>query len=306
MIIALDNNLKLIRPEGKAMFPYCNSIYIDDEIKTLIDAGSGGNAYQEIPKAEIGLILLSHSHFDHTHGLGYFPQARIMAGLEEQYAFQDENKFYITAGFQRWEELMGSKKDEKMTTQTPLPDDVLVKPGFRKVELSGVFKDGDEIVVGSTRLIALHTPGHSVGHYGFYFPDQKILFSGDMDISPRGPWYGGYDSDFGAVVASVEKLIALEPEVLVTSHRKLFFEDIEKRLREYIQIALDRDHKIMTYLHEPRTLEEIAGQELGFYELGKTAFNVFWSKVMILKHLEFHIKNGEVEDLGNYIYARIK
>ncbi|HPF20237.1 MAG TPA: MBL fold metallo-hydrolase [Syntrophomonas sp.] len=304
MIIDLDPKIKFIRPQGKAMFPYCNSIYIDDEIKTLIDAGSGGNAYQEIPREEIGLILLSHSHFDHTHGLGYFPQAKIMAGTEEQYAFQDENKFYITAGFQRWEELMGSKKDEKMTMQTPLPDDVLVKPGFRQVELGGVFKDGDEIVVGSTRLLALHTPGHSVGHYGFYFPEKKILFSGDMDISPRGPWYGGYDSDFGEVVASVQKLIALQPEVLVTSHRKVFYDEIEKHLRAYVQIALDRDEKIMDFLAQPRSLQEIAEQELGFYELGRTAFNVFWSKVMILKHLEYHIRAGEVEDLGNHLYKR--
>lgn len=305
MIIDLDNNIKVIRPEGKAMFPYCNSIYIDDETKTLIDAGSGGNAYAQIPKEEIGLILLSHSHFDHTHGLGYFPQARIMAGTEEQYAFQDENKFYITAGFQRWEELMGSQKETRMSTDISLPDDVLVKPGFRKIELSGVFKEGDEIIVGSTRIMALHTPGHSVGHYGFFFPDNKILFSGDLDISPRGPWYGGYDSNFGDVIASVEKLIALKPEVLVTSHRRIFKDDIEKLLREYLQIALDRDEKIMAYLDKPHSLDEIAEQELGFYELGKTPHNIFWSKVMILKHLEFHIQAGEVEDLGNYRFVRI-
>jgi glyoxylase-like metal-dependent hydrolase (beta-lactamase superfamily II) len=304
MIIDLGNNIKLIRPEGKAMFPYCNSVYIDDEIKTLIDAGSGGNAYAQIPKEEIGLILLSHSHFDHTHGLDYFPRARIMSGMEEQFAFQDENKFYITAGFQRWEELMGSPKEEKMTSQTPLPDDVLVKPGFRRVELGGVFKDHDEIMAGSIRIVALHTPGHSAGHYGFYFPDQKILFSGDLDISPRGPWYGGFDSNYGDVIASVEKLIALKPEVLITSHRKVFYQDIEKLLREYVQIAIDRDEKIMAFLDQPRTLDEIAGQELGFYGLGKTLFNIFWSKVMILKHIEYHIQAGEVEDLGNHRYVR--
>lgn len=305
MIIDLGKHIKLIRPEGKAMFPYCNTVFIDDEIKALIDAGSGGNAYRQIAQENIDLILLSHSHFDHTHGLGYFPKARIMAGAEEQYAFQDENKFYITAGFQRWEELMGSQKDARITGGTPLPDDVLVKPGFRKIELGGVFKDGDEIVVGSTRMVALHTPGHSVGHYSFYFPDQKMLFSGDMDISPRGPWYGGYDSDFGAMLASVEKLIALKPEVLVTSHRKVFYEDIERQLQDYIQIALDRDEKIMAYLDQPRTLDDIVDQELGFFDLGKTPFNVFWAKVMILKHLEYHMNAGEVRDLGQHRYVKI-
>lgn len=305
MIIDLTSNIKMIRPEGIAMFPYSNSIYIDDEIKTLIDAGSGGNAYAQIPKEEIGLILLTHSHFDHTHGLDYFPRAKIMAGAEEQYAFQDENKFYLTAGFQRWPELMGTQKETKIIAETPLPDDVLVKPGFRKIELGGVFKDCNEIIVGSTRLIALHTPGHSVGHYGFFFPDDKILFSGDLDISPRGPWYGGDDSNFGDVISSVERLIALKPEVLVTSHRRVFKDDIEQLLREYLQIALDRDEKIMSYLDRPRSLDEIAEQELDFHALGKTPRSIFWSKVMILKHLEFHIQAGEVEELGNYCYVRI-
>jgi len=305
MIIDLDKNIKVIRPEGKAMYPYCNSIFIDDDIKTLIDAGSGGNAYAQIPKEEINLLLLSHSHFDHTHGLDYFPQAEIMAGREEQYAFVDEKAFYLSSGFQRWEAFMGSPKEVKMDSETPLPDDVLAKTGFRPIKLNGVFKDGDEIVLGSTRLTAIHTPGHSPGHYAFFFPDKKILFSGDLDISPRGPWYGNEKSDFGDIIASVEKLIALQPEVLITSHRKVFYEQVEQLLRQYIQIALDRDEKIMAYLNRPRSINEIADQELGFYALGKTDFNVFWSKVMILKHLERRIKLGEVEDLGNYCYARI-
>lgn len=305
MIIELDRHIKVIRPEGKSMFPYCNSIFIDDDIKTLIDAGSGDNAYAQIPKEEIKLLLLSHSHFDHTHGLDYFPQAKIMAGREEQYAFQDENEFYITAGSQRWEALMGSSKEGKMSTDVALPEDVLVKQGFRRIELNGVFKDGDEIKLGSTRLIAVHTPGHSPGHYGFFFPDKKILFSGDMDISPRGPWYGGHNSDFGEVIASVEKLIAFQAEVLITSHRKIFYDQIEQLFRQYIHIAMERDEKIIAYLHTPHSLNEIAEQELGFYALGRTSYNLFWAKVMILKHLERRIKLGDVEDLGNYCYVRI-
>ena len=39
--------------------------------------------------------------------------------------------------------------------------------------------DGQELTFGHLRLRVLHTPGHTPGGLCFYFPDQKVLFSGD-------------------------------------------------------------------------------------------------------------------------------
>ncbi len=48
MFIELTACIKVIRPESRAVFPYSNSLYIDDERQTLIDAGSG-RVYQHLP-----------------------------------------------------------------------------------------------------------------------------------------------------------------------------------------------------------------------------------------------------------------
>jgi ribonuclease/clavin/mitogillin len=71
MLIRITPQIILVRPEGKTLYPYSNSLYINDNIKTIIDAGAGGNAYQEIAPDHIELLLLSHYHFDHINGCGF-------------------------------------------------------------------------------------------------------------------------------------------------------------------------------------------------------------------------------------------
>lgn len=304
MLIELDEHIKVIRPEGKAVFPYSNSIFIDDKIKTLIDAGSGGRAYADIPADQIQLLLLTHYHFDHTHGINYFKQARKMVGEEEHWAFTDETKYLLSSGYHHWEELVGGKKEEAWSQSSQLPDDVPAKPGFQSWEMD-VFKDGEEFEVGETRFQAIHTPGHTPGHYAFFFPEQKILFSADLDISPRGPWYGGEFSDFDDIVQSIGKLIALQAEILVSSHRRIFYGQAEQLLQEYINIGLQREARILDYLDLPRSLDELAMQDMAFDTLERSAHNIFWAKMMILKHIKRLLNLGRIKELGNYRYVRI-
>ncbi len=305
MIIELDKHIKVIRPEGKAIFPYSNSVYIDDEVKTLLDAGAGGRAYADLPREEIKLLLLSHYHFDHTNGISFFNNARKMAGQEEAWAYTDENEYLLSSGYQHWEELVGSKKEGGWSGANKMPDDVPVRPGFRFLAMDGYFQDGEEFRVGDTRFTAIHTPGHSPGHYAFYFPDKKILFSADLDISPRGPWYGDEYSDFDQLVKSIDKMIALQPEILVTSHRKIFYGQIGQLLQEYINISLEKELRILDFLGSARSLDDIAKQEMAAETLPKTPHIIFWAKMMILKHLQRLIMLGKVEDLGDYLYKRI-
>ncbi|CFX53271.1 Beta-lactamase-like [Syntrophomonas zehnderi OL-4] len=303
MLIDLNPNIKVVRPEGQAVFPYSNSIFIDDKVKTLIDAGSGGKAYTDIAPEKIELLLLSHYHFDHTNGISFFENARKMVGEEELWAFTDENQFLRSSGYFRWEELIGSPKEESWSKSIHLPDDVPSRPGFQHWEME-VFKDGQEFIVGETRFNAIHTPGHSPGHYAFFFPDQKILFSADLDISPRGPWYGGEFSDFDDIVQSINKMTALKAETLVSSHRRVFYGQVEQLLHDYLKVALDRENRILDCLDLPCSLDDLAERDMAFESLPKTSHNIFWAKMMILKHLQRLIKMRQVKHLGNYRYVR--
>lgn len=81
----------------------------------------------------------------------------------------------------------------------------------------------------------------------------------------------------------------IRPEILVTSHRRIFYrsmENIPELFRDYLDIALRREERILGYLSEPRNLDELAFLEFTNQGKPENQFEEFWSKVMIQKHLD--------------------
>ncbi len=309
MIIALTDQIKLIRPETKSVFPYSNSLYIDDEVPTLIDAGSGGKAYAEIPAERIELLLVSHNHFDHVNGLVFFPHAKIMAGREEALTYQDQEYYLRFSGFYDWERLMGKVERQMFSGPVQLPEDIPIQRGFQEVRLDALIKDGDIFELGKTTFQAIHLPGHSPGHYAFYCEKEGILFSADLDLAPDGPWYGGGFSDFDDLEDSINKLIEINPRILVTSHRRIFDaakDDIPALLLAYLEIPLRKEKLMLNYLAEPRTVDDIIEQDFIEGFRGKTPYFTFFGKMMIDKHLKRLEKAGKVKEVNKGYYIKIK
>ena len=70
--------------------------------------------------------------------------------------------------------------------------------------------------------MAVHTPGHTPGHLAYWHPERRVLIAGDALGSRlrgeiRAP-LGAFSVDNRAVVASVRKLAALEPDVICFGH----------------------------------------------------------------------------------------
>lgn len=58
--------IKVISGDNGGRFPYCNTLFIDDSIQTIIDPGAGLLKLQEINQSKsIDLVLNTHVHFDH-------------------------------------------------------------------------------------------------------------------------------------------------------------------------------------------------------------------------------------------------
>lgn len=288
MIIDLNSQVQLIRPEGKAVFPYSNSLYIKGNPSVLIDAGSGSRAYSEI-KDRVDIVLLTHNHFDHINGVSLFPKAAIWASRLEAPGYSDPAEFASYAGFQRWEELMGRPRTNSFAQVNTMPDDIPVRPGFQPIDLQGMLDDGIVFDTGQERIVAIHTPGHSHGHCSFWLEKSGILFSADIDLSPYGPWYGGEYSDFNQFEASVYRLIEMKPAILATSHRRIFHKDKENiagLLSNYLNIALQKERHILDYLKKPCTFMNIAEQEFLNTYPARTEYTRFWTRMMLLKHLQ--------------------
>lgn len=303
MLIKLTDKVIVIRPDVPSVFPYSNSLLINDGKKILIDAGAG-RAYRDIAFDQVDTILLSHYHFDHIHGIPFFPNAQVYIGKEEEWAYKDEAKFNEAGSYQYWTHLMGEAPISH--DYSVLPDDVLLAPGFKKLNIAGVFTDGEIITTNNLKINFVHIPGHTPGHYGFFLPDQKILFSSDMDISPRGPWYGSIYSDFDQIRNSIQKLINLKPQILVTSHRRVFYDNIPELLNKYIDIALEKERKLLNYLRIPRDFKEIANQDFILTSPKRTLNSIFRDRIMLVKHLQSLVAHNKIKLNKSHQYIRIE
>ena len=86
----------------------------------------------------------------------------------------------------------------------------------RVIEPDMFFIDGQEVHVLGTVMKALLTPGHTVGGGCFYFPEEKMVFTGDTlfcESVGRSDFPGGNGRQ---LIASVrEKLMTLPDDVVV-------------------------------------------------------------------------------------------
>jgi alkyl sulfatase BDS1-like metallo-beta-lactamase superfamily hydrolase len=177
-------------------------------------------ALKAISKAPVRYIVLTHAHFDHTGGISQWKQAgtRIVA-QREQIEFRNYerrlNNFYAA----RNEAQFGH----------PYPKDAQWAGNFGATQLADIFFDDKyEFTVGGVKFELYHTPGETPDHLTVWIPQFKAAFTGDN--------YGFYGNDipdpFPALytlrgteprwaldyVGSMNRILALKPEILLPSH----------------------------------------------------------------------------------------
>ncbi len=83
-------------------------------------------------------------------------------------------------------------------------------------------------------LHVMHTPGHSPGHLAFYWPERRVLFSGDAIVAwPRFELgWPGFLLNKRAHQKSLRKMAELDTELLCTGHGEPITRDAAARIRE--------------------------------------------------------------------------
>lgn len=138
-------------------------------------------------KARLSAIYLTHTHIDHILGVRWVASTY---GVPVYY-HADEEVVYQHAP--EWAGLMG----------------LSYEPG---PSADRYLQPGEVLYLDSEPVEVLYIPGHSPGHIGFYFPESKRLFSGDVLF--RGS-IGNYElplADYRTLMDSLWKVVLTLPD----------------------------------------------------------------------------------------------
>lgn len=191
-------------------------VEMGDEL-AMIDSGAGRSArriLQSIKDAgldpqKITKLLLTHCHIDHIGGAPFF-RKELGCSLyihELDAAAVERGDPVLTAANWYDTDFPPTAIDEKLTGAE----------GF--------------LESGGRKLHWIHTPGHTPGSVCFYLDrgGARVLFGQDI----HGPFLPSFKSDIGLWRKSMEKLIALEADILCEGHFGIF--QPRDKARDYIK-----------------------------------------------------------------------
>jgi glyoxylase-like metal-dependent hydrolase (beta-lactamase superfamily II) len=130
----------------------------------------------------------------------------------------------------------------------------------RKIDFTLV-NDGDVIDMGNFHFRCVATPGHSPGHMSLYEAEKKILVAGDhilFDITPNIIYWVDVEDSLGKFLDSLEKVNALDVELVLTGHRRLVH-DLRGRVKELQEHHRARLNEVLAALGDgEKNILEIA------------------------------------------------
>ncbi len=277
-------------------FGKSNAVLIDDDIRIMIDSGPG-KIIEEARPGNIDILLNSHCHIDHVWNNSFFVNARIMTHPLERENFKSHKKI---GSLENWEKYMSDDLEDNLHLIDTMGDSFT-----REWRIDDTIDDGDILDTGRTKIKIIHTPGHTSGHLSFLFPEESLLFCGDICLTKVGPWYGDSVTPVDDLITSINRIIEMNPERVVSGHNKeVLTSGISGTFIDYRNRIFMRDDRVLNSLKKnPGSLDDLASRKL-IYPDHPTIFVVYWEKAMIIKHLERLMKNGvvSVDDSGIYYH----
>lgn len=182
-------------------------------------------AFADLLRAPVRAIVYTHSHPDHTGGAHVFAGAdhpeiishqRLVEAVPDigrggrdggdQFGMTLPESMYINAGVQM-----------EVGRLTPPTREGYLPP---TLTFSG---DALSLTIAGVRLQLLYTPGETADTISVWLPEKRVLMPGDdfLRAFPNmSPIRGARFRTAEDWIASLEKMIALEPEAVVPSHTR--------------------------------------------------------------------------------------
>ncbi len=205
-------------PELFAFTDTCNSYLIrDGDAALMIDLGDGGalRHLDEIGVKRVEWILFTHHHREQCQGIGKVDRQMTQVAVPER----ERELFENPTSFRKWFPRLGDKYSVYGASYS--------RPPSQPIPVDKALKDGETFTWRGFEIECLFTPGHSPASMSYLIRRKggAVVFSGGVmyDGSKMTTWYDsewdyGFAKGVDALMASVDKLIAKQPVLALSSH----------------------------------------------------------------------------------------
>ncbi len=255
-------------------------VVIDGGLPT--SAGDHRELLAEVAPGDARYAIATHAHADHAGGLGKWIGEDTVVLAHRTFP---ETQRYLTGLVPFF------LRRNKIYYPDSVPDipDVIAGPMFRQLyphlDTTLLVDDVHAFELGGTRFEVIHTPGaEGEDSISVWLPDRKILFTGDFfgPIFPMWPnlyTIRGEKTRFAVpYIDSLERVLALEPEIIVPSH---FLPIVGK---DEIREGVTRMRDAVRYVHDA-TVEGMND--------GKDVYTLM-NEIRLPQHLELSEAHGKV------------
>ncbi len=279
--------------ERRGKYPHGNSLVVRGKNESVvIDPSLGLVAREPAQRPRADRVLHSHCHEDHIAGSFLYRAA--------PWHFHEAD----LPGIQSLDALM-ELYGYPEPVLSPWRKAVVERFHFEARPDARGFRDGDSFDLGAARIEVIHAPGHTRGHCFFRVLPDDLVYLADVDLSSFGPYYGDAWSDledFERTLAAARELraryYATFHHVGVLEGRDAFLE----RLERFAAVIADRERRLLEYLREPHSLEEVVRHRFVYRPQDPVPFADPVERRSMAQHLDRLERAGRVSrgELGLY------
>lgn len=247
----------------RGKYPDGNSLLVEGREESLLIDPSLGLLPRRDALPQVDRVVLSHCHEDHVAGLHLLPEAAVHVHAADRLGLESIDGMMEIYGFSG--EVAGPWRRALVDQFHYAP-----RPDAQPFEDGALFELG-----GDVRVRALHAPGHTRGHCVLHIEPDDALYLGDIDLSSFGPYYG----DAWSTLEDFERSLAMVRDVdarsWITFHhigviddRAVFLEKLER----YAAVIRLREERLLAFLAEPRSLDDIVAHRFIYRPGDEVAF----------------------------------